>query len=147
MTDKQQMPAVVYLHPTAAKSKTFVERIFETDEVFINQSAINAPDLLMIRGDNELLERVSSARILHGARAYYLPEDILALEEAALKQPAQAQPTIYDKAYANVLAVRGSNDVPAFDLCVQEEMKQLKAQGVDEFDMEEALNKAEWAKD
>lgn len=83
MTDKQQMPEVVYLHPTAAKNKVFVERIFETDEVFINQSAINAPDLLMIRGDNELLERVSSARILHGARAYYLPEDILALEEAA----------------------------------------------------------------
>lgn len=45
---------------------------------------IRVPDELNEGNDEDnLLLRVSSARILHGARAYYLPEDILALEEAA----------------------------------------------------------------
>ncbi len=34
---------------------------------------------------------------------------------------------LYEAAYKNVLAVRGSDDVPAFDLCVQAEMKRLEA--------------------
>ena len=34
---------------------------------------------------------------------------------------------LYETAYNNVLAVRGSDDVPAFDLCVQSEMKRLEA--------------------
>lgn len=38
---------------------------------------------------------------------------------------------LYEKAYNNVLAVRGSDDAPAFDLCVQAEMNRLEGAGDD----------------
>lgn len=39
--------------------------------------------------------------------------------------------TLKEQAYETVLHVRGSNDVPAFDLCVEMELKRLKAARLD----------------
>ena len=39
--------------------------------------------------------------------------------------------TLREQAYETVLRVRGSNDVPAFDLCVEQELKRLKAARLD----------------
>lgn len=39
--------------------------------------------------------------------------------------------TLREQAYETVLRVRGSNDVPAFDLCVEQELKRLKAVQLD----------------
>ncbi len=35
--------------------------------------------------------------------------------------------TLREQAYETVVRVRGSNDVPGFDLCVESELKRLKA--------------------
>lgn len=35
--------------------------------------------------------------------------------------------TLREQAYQTVLRVRGSNDVPAFDYCVEAELKNLRA--------------------
>lgn len=39
--------------------------------------------------------------------------------------------TLREQAYETVLRVRGSNDVPGFDYCVEAELKNLKAARLD----------------
>ena len=39
--------------------------------------------------------------------------------------------TLREQAYETVVRVRGSNDVPGFDLCVESELKRLKAAKLD----------------
>ncbi len=84
MTDK--MPDVIYAektHEEWVNGKSIPqyladERYWGGKETYIRQDSINVPELLEADGD-DLIERVDSARVLHGARAYYLPEDIFAL--------------------------------------------------------------------
>lgn len=41
------------------------------------------------------------------------------------------KPTLREQAEATVLRVRGSYDAPGFDLCVEQELKRLKAARLD----------------
>ena len=43
-----------------------------------------------------------------------------------MTQTTPDSPDLWDKAYETVLAVRGSSDVPAFELCVRAEYEELK---------------------
>ncbi len=82
---QNNLPDVIYAIPDCDQPVSEVwskENVWTTSTTYIRQDSINVPELLEADGDY-LIERVDSARVLHGARAYYLPDDIFALVAAA----------------------------------------------------------------